>query len=176
MLILFYLSIVSVLGLILYYSWFYGITPTPTSSKVKQTLQHVLPAHIQGPIAELGSGWGHLAFFLAKQFPQQQVYAYEVSPIPYLCSLVLACLFNYPNVHFERANFFQISLQSFALIVCYLYPEAMIKLKAKLEKELTPGTFVLSHTFAIPGWKPIQTLKANDLYRTPIYLYCIGVQ
>ena len=57
------------------------------------------------------------------------------------------------------------------MIVCYLFPKGMEKLSKKLEKELKPGTLVISHTFALPGWKPFKTLDVDDLYYTKIYFY-----
>jgi hypothetical protein len=49
----------------------------------------------------------------------------------------------------------------------------MTRLAPKLLAELAPGTHVLSHTFALRGWKPLRTLVVDDLYRTPIYLYAV---
>jgi hypothetical protein len=171
MIVLFYLCLLGILGLMIVYSWRYGITPTPTSAKVKKQLLQILPKEIKGSIAELGSGWGTLAFALARYFPYNQVHAYEISPIPYYISKVLSCFYSYPNLHIQRRDFFAVSLKNVSLVVCYLYPEAMTRLKAKFEQELRPGTFVLSHTFAVPGWLPIRSERANDLYQTPIYLY-----
>jgi hypothetical protein len=168
---LFYLCLVGILVLISWYSWRYGITPTPTSAKVKNTLLYLLPLDVKGEIAELGSGWGTLAFSLAKHYPHNQVYALEISPIPYWTSQLLAQFLPYRNLHIIRQDFFEISLNHVALVVCYLYPDAMSRLKTKFEKELAPDAYVLSHTFAVPGWTPIQLVKAPDLYQTPVYLY-----
>jgi hypothetical protein len=49
----------------------------------------------------------------------------------------------------------------------------MTRLAPKLLAELSPGTRVLSHTFALRGWKPVRTLEVDDLYRTPIYVYAV---
>ncbi len=172
---LFNLSLAIILGIILIYSWRYGITPTPTSPKVKARLLEILPleSEIKGQIAELGSGWGTLAFAIARRFPNTLVYAYEISPIPYYISKFISYLIPYHNLCLVRQDFFTVSLNSVSLVICYLYPEAMARLKDKLSQELAPGAFVLSHTFAIPGWTPIRFIKVDDLYQTPIYLYQI---
>lgn len=171
MILFFYLCFIGVLGLIVWDSWRYGITPTPTSPKVKQQLLQILPREINGEIAELGSGWGNLAFALADHFPTSRIKAYEISLIPYLISQFIAKWLAYPNLEITREDFFKVSLQPASLVVCYLYPEAMNGLKAKFEQELSPDAYVVSHTFAIPGWTPIRLIQANDLYQTPIYLY-----
>lgn len=171
MIVVFYLGFSLVLGLIAWYSWVYGITPTPTSTKVKKQILHLLPKNIRGEIVELGSGWGTLAFALARQFPCNAVRGYEISLIPYLLSLGVAHWFSYPNLRLIREDFFNVSLTQASLVVCYLYPEAMMRLKVKFERELAPETYILSHTFAIPGWIPVAFARAPDLYQTPIYLY-----
>ena len=159
------------LVLIIIYSYRYGITPTPTSRKVKRHLLAMLPAIDQGEIAELGSGWGTLVFALARHFPTCKIRGYEISPLPYLISKAYLFYYAYPRVSIERQDFFHISLAPMSLVVCYLYPGAMQRLKAKFERELSPNAYVVSHTFAVPGWVPIRFERAPDLYRTPIYLY-----
>ena len=47
----------------------------------------------------------------------------------------------------------------------------MTELKPKLEAELRPGALVLSNTFAVPGWQPVATRTADDMYRSAVYLY-----
>jgi hypothetical protein len=99
------------------------------------------------------------------------VNAYEISPIPYIISKIISRWLFYSNLHFIREDFFSVPLEDASLVVCYLYSGAMTRLKTKFENELKPDTYVLSHTFAVPGWIPISVVKADDLYRTPIYLY-----
>jgi hypothetical protein len=46
----------------------------------------------------------------------------------------------------------------------------MKDLGVKLQKELKPGSYILSNVFAIPGWKPIankSTVQGTHIYRTP---------
>lgn len=167
----FYLLLSFILALVVWYSWNYGITPTPTSPRVRELLLKMVPPDIRGPIVELGSGWGTLVFALARHFPLCKIEAYEISPLPYLISKIILKLGKYPNVTISRRDFFTDTLEQAGLVVCYLYPEAMIRLKAKFERELPAGAFVLSHTFAIPGWKPIRQEFAHDIYGTPVYLY-----
>ncbi|MBA2369564.1 MAG: methyltransferase [Candidatus Protochlamydia sp.] len=156
-----------------WHSWAYGITPTPTSTKVKKLVLKILPSEVKGKIVELGSGWGHLTLSLARHYPDNVIEAYEISPIPYSISYILNLWKQFSNLKLIKKDFFKISLDGCGLIVCYLYPGAMEKLKVKFEKELAPGTFIVSHTFAIPGWVPLKLMHANDLYHTPVYLYQI---
>ena len=78
-----------------------------------------------------------------------------------------------PNGRLQRRDFFSMDLADAGLVVCYLYPGAMEKLKVKFERELKPGCWVITHTFAVPGWKAEAVYPVDDLYRTQIYVYRI---
>jgi Methyltransferase small domain len=172
--ILLCLCLLAILLSIVGYSLYHGITPMPTSRKTKNCLLLALPKTIKaGKIYELGAGWGTLAFPLAAHYPQNQVVAFENSPVPYLFSKGRALIDSHSNLAILKRNFFSISLEDAALVVCYLYPLAMTNLKEKFKKELKPGTWIISNTFAIPGWKPENIYQVPDIYRTKIYLYII---
>ncbi len=167
------LSIVILIILLALLSWLVissiqaGITPMPSSPKALQAIGTLIPEHFEGKVVDLGSGWGDLALFLAKKFPESTVTGYEMSYVPYLVSKMRAK----SNLNFFYSDFFNKNLKPFNVVVCYLYPAGMERLKLKLEKELLNGTLVISNTFAVPGWTPIQIVELTDLYRTKIYLY-----
>jgi len=48
------------------------------------------------------------------------------------------------------------------VIICYLFPEALIALRPKLERELKPGTRFVSEAFTVPGWKETLTREINN--------------
>ncbi|MEM7175025.1 MAG: methyltransferase [Chlamydiota bacterium] len=145
-----------------------GVSPMPTSVKVRNELIDHLPALKKKVIVDLGSGWGHLLFPLSKRYPSCKVIGYENSPLPYWFS----SFFNHHhNVKVVRQNFFETSLCHADLVICYLFPKGMEKLKEKLQQELPAGSLVVSHTFAIPGWEPTKVIQVKDLYQSPIYFY-----
>ena len=134
----------------------------PSSSQAKKAIYSLLPLEVEGTVYELGAGWGDILKELSTHYPR--VIGYELSPLPWAISALRTkkCL---------RKDFFEADLSDAGLIVCYLYPGAMRKLKEKFEKELKPGTLIISNTFQIPGWEPKQIINLRDLYRTPIYFY-----
>lgn len=167
--ILFLIIILVAIGNILWYSWHYGITPTPTSPKVRMAIMNCLPELKAGQkIYELGSGWGTMAYELASHYPQCYVYALEISPLPYYFGKVFR---RKANIQYMQKDLFSVPLENASLIFCYLYPGAMDALKEKFQKELQTGTYVITHTFSIPDWKPTKKVEALDLYRTPIFIY-----
>lgn len=172
LLLVLFLFLILIIGSIVFWSLRNGISPMPTSPKVKQCLLAHLP-HLEnrGVIYELGSGWGTLAFPLAERFPDYPVIGLETSLVPFVVSKWFLMFKKAPQLRLERKDFFSISLKNATMLVCYLYPEAMRKLKTKFEMELQPGTWVISNTFAIPGWDPLEMYEVDDLYHTKIYLY-----
>ncbi|MBA3722618.1 MAG: methyltransferase [Parachlamydiaceae bacterium] len=174
MLIVFIISILLIILSVAYYSLKYGITPTPSSPDAIRAIIEMIPETTSGNVLELGSGWGSLAIAIARKLPNCHVIAYEISIVPWLVSLIFHKVMKNNNLIILRKDFFKESFEDVSLVICYLYPGAMKKLKDKFEKELTPGTIVISHAFAIPGWTPQFTKKLNDLYATPIYFYKYG--
>lgn len=162
--------LILILALVVFWTVRNGISPMPSTAKAVKAIASLLP-EVDGTVYELGSGWGRLLFPLCEKYPRQQVIGIESSPIPYLFSKIVFLIFRKPNLTILRKSFFSHSLSDASLIVCYLYPGAMKNLSVKFQKELRPETFVISNTFAVPGWKPLETYVLDDLYHTKIYLY-----
>jgi hypothetical protein len=150
-----------------------GISPMPTLGRVRRQLLPLVEADLEGTILELGAGWGTLAFALADRCPRAKVIAFELSPLPFAFCWLRQRLAPRPNLELRRQDFFRASFTGASLVVCYLFPGAMTRLEPKLSAELAPGAHILSHTFALRGWRPQHMLVADDLYRTPIYLYVV---
>lgn len=148
-----------------------GISPMPTTNVVRDQLLASLPKYIHGSIIELGAGWGNLAFPLARRYPDSPVIAYENSWVPYLACRLRALWGRYPNLLIIHQNFYEASLEKAGLVVCYLHPEGMRRLKDKFIHELDKTALIVSHTFAIPGWKPCHNEIVESSFPTPIYHY-----
>lgn len=97
--------------------------------------------------------------------------AYELSPIPYLVAKVRAMWA--PNLKVVRGDFFKASLEGAGLVVCYLAPKLMERLRPTL-KGLPKGTLVVSHTFGLRGWQPIKEVVVGRFPRTSIYFYPVN--
>lgn len=148
-----------------------GISPMPTTPRVRRVLLNALPARLEGAVYELGAGWGTLAFPLARRYPGCPVLAYELSPLPWLWCRLRQALARAPNLALRRKDFHRAHLGDAALVVCYLYPEGMERLRPKLEAELPIGALVVSNTFAVPGWSPVAVHRVGDLWASRIYVY-----
>lgn len=157
-----------------------GISPVPTSPRVRRTMMAALPGRLPGKpdakVYELGSGWGGMAFALARRYPDHPVIGFEVSVLPWAFSRLRLIVQPQPNLRLNWTNFAAADLSDAGLVVCYLFPAAMQELAVKFERELQPGALVLSNTFAIRHWRPADELTAMDQYASKVYLYEAGGQ
>lgn len=150
-------------------------SPLPTSGAARATLLAMLPEFVDGPVYDLGSGWGGLAGALARRYPRSPVIGFEVSPLPWAWSRLRQALGgNTGNLTFRFGDFHNADLTGAALVVCYLPGPAMEKLKPKLEAELKPGALVASNTFAFRGWTPVEVRTAPDAHASQVYLYRVS--
>jgi trans-aconitate methyltransferase len=148
-----------------------GITPTPSSRAAREKILSLLPEDARGTVLELGCGWGGLAVALARRFPEARIRAYELSPVPWLVSWLRARLGRHGNLEVRRRDFLREPLGDADAAVAYLYVGGMAKLGPKLARELRPGTPVVSHVFAIPGWEAEKEVGLEDVWRSRVRLY-----
>lgn len=71
-----------------------------------------------------------------------------------------------------HGNLMDVNLQQADVVTLYLETGSNDMLRPNLEKQLRPGTRVVSHDFAVRGWKPskVEQIDAHNRKHT-IYLY-----
>ena len=146
-----------------------GIGPVPTSRAVRTVMLELVPADTTGTVYELGSGWGGLARALAKRCPRATVIGVEASWVPWAVSRLVQRLSPLPNLRLERGDFFVEPLHEADVLVCYLFRGGMQALSERVK--LKPGAVLVSSTFALPGREAADTVRAKDLYASPVYRY-----
>ncbi|MFC4598278.1 class I SAM-dependent methyltransferase [Cohnella hongkongensis] len=161
---------------IVWTSWRNGISPMPSSLRVRQAVAAEVNRIGGGLLVEAGSGWGTLGVHLAKHCPGWQVAGVENSPVPLAVSRLAArVLFRgregEPPVVFRRGDLYGFPYREAGAVVCYLYPGAMKRLGPLLAEQLSSGSLVVSVCFALPGWQPERIVTCRDMYRTRIYVY-----
>lgn len=153
---------------ILFYAVKYGIGPVFSRKEAREKFENLIVKQNGKKVVDLGSGWGQLCFYIAKNHPEVTVIGYEISFIPYLFSKLF---FRKKNLFFYRKDFYKINLESFDGVFCYLYPDAMEKLKEKFQKELSKKASIVSYVFRIPNSKEEISWTLKDLYQSKIYYY-----
>lgn len=146
----------------------------PSSKKAYHAMRELVDETGSGPIIDLGSGWGNFIIRSAKKYPQRQIIGYELSLLPWFISTLLKNILGLKNLTLHRQDFYNVNLPAASVLVCYLFPGAMEKIKNKLALEQPDINFLISNNFAISSWQPFKIIKLNDIYRSPIYLYKIS--
>jgi ubiquinone/menaquinone biosynthesis C-methylase UbiE len=71
-----------------------------------------------------------------------------------------------------HGDLLEVNLSAADVVTIYLETGANEKLRPILERDLRPGSRVVSHDFAVRGWKPTRTDKLDAFSRVhTIYLY-----
>jgi 16S rRNA A1518/A1519 N6-dimethyltransferase RsmA/KsgA/DIM1 with predicted DNA glycosylase/AP lyase activity len=148
-----------------------GISPVMSSSKACHAMLASIDQSVEGPLIDLGSGWGTLVIAVARKYPDQQVIGYELSWFPWLVSVIRKYCLGLDKLTLYRKDFRTADLSKAGVLFCYLFPEGMVALQDKLERERLTGALIVSNTFALPSCKPLKAIRLSDAYQTPIYVY-----
>ncbi len=152
-----------------------GILAAPwVPLRKKDVIRALALAHLnRGEVLyDLGSGDGRIIIAAGRDYGVSAT-GYEIAFLPYIYSYVKIILVGLRGkVRVKCKNFFKENLSDADVIVSFLLPKAMIKLKEKYTSELRPGTRIISCAWLIPGWTPdrIDRPSNNDI---KIYLYTI---
>lgn len=151
------------------YAGIIGASWVPTR---KKDLSRVIAASrgFQGSIiVDLGCGDGTVMRAFAARYPSAQVHGYELSLPLFIAGSFINLFTSFrKNCHISYGNAYAIPLSSVDLVYCFLLPHAMQKLKEKFERELRPGTLVITYSFPLPGWQGEEMREQGEL---PIYRY-----
>jgi SAM-dependent methyltransferase len=74
------------------------------------------------------------------------------------------------RVNFELGDLFDANIRRATVVALYLLPEANLRLRDKLMRELTPGTRVVSQSFAMGDWKSDREEVVDGIH---IYLWTV---
>jgi len=148
-----------------------GISPMMSSGKACQAMLASIDRPENGPLIDLGSGWGTLVIAVARKYPHQQVIGYELSWFPWLVSIIRKYSLRLDNLTLYRKDFKKAELSNASILFCYLFPGGMDDLHKKLKRELLKEVLIVSNTFALPSCQPTKVIRLKDVYQTPIYVY-----
>lgn len=124
------------------------------------------PGHM---LVDLGCGDGRVLRHARRRYRIRAV-GFEVNLLAYLKGRVLSI--GRKDIEIRFKNFWSQNLAQADVVFCYLYPDVMQKLSAKLKAELKPGTLVASSNFALPGFNLLRMLRPEgSLHSDPLYIY-----
>lgn len=117
-------------------------------------------------VYDLGCGDGRILFHLSKINPRAKYIGIENGSFPFLLSKIGSVLNRKKtnnDVEIIKADFFKQDLSNATHIFTYLYPNVMDDLLLKFDKELKPGTRLVSLSFKFTNKPPLMEI---DLKRS----------
>jgi hypothetical protein len=156
--VIFLLLFVLLLGV--YWSTFRTQVPFyPSSPSVWNAVAQLLP---QRPVRliDIGSGLGGLVLALARKRPDSAFFGIELAPLPWLFSCLRARLAG-STARFVRGDYERLDFSAYDVVFAYLSPAAMEALWCKAQKEMRPGTMLLSYEFLIGAKAPDQVIAVT---------------
>jgi 16S rRNA A1518/A1519 N6-dimethyltransferase RsmA/KsgA/DIM1 with predicted DNA glycosylase/AP lyase activity len=140
----------------------FSIAPyLPTRHKDYQRIEALADLKPDDRFIDLGCGFGGLLQHLSKL--NQNIYGIELNIIIYLISLVISK--KYPQkYHVLFGNAMNIDLSDYSVVYIFAASSTHIKksMIKKLEKELRPGSRVITYCFPVRSWTPKIVDKPTD--------------
>ncbi|HCI04210.1 MAG: methyltransferase [Candidatus Peribacteraceae bacterium] len=138
--------------------------PTPK----KTNLAMIEAAELKGNevVYDLGSGDGRMLIRAKKKYPGIRATGYEIVPMVWFLGRIRK-IFLRSDVDLRFGDAFKADISDADCIFLYMTTNLMVKLGKKFDKELKPGTKVISHAFQFWDKTPIKEVEV------PAYFGCV---
>jgi cyclopropane fatty-acyl-phospholipid synthase-like methyltransferase len=148
-----------------------GAIFVPTPMDIVEKMLLLADLKKDDTVIDLGSGDGRIIIEAAKKYGVNAI-GIEADPLRLLWSRFRVRANGLENkVNIVWGNFFKTDLSKATVVTVYQGQGINNKLVSKFEKELEPGTRVVSYSFTFDGWNPIK--KDPD---SSVYLYNIPIK
>jgi 2-polyprenyl-3-methyl-5-hydroxy-6-metoxy-1,4-benzoquinol methylase len=135
----------------------------PSSKRVIAIITEIAARQRPRKAVDLGAGDGRILFHLALQ--GIEVHGYEINPLlVWWGKWRLRNAKLHHKAFLKTANLWKQNIEPFDLVIIYGLPNVMGHFERKLERELKPGARVISNSFPLPTWKPIEKIENVYLY------------
>ncbi|TSC58384.1 MAG: putative RNA methylase [Candidatus Peregrinibacteria bacterium Greene0416_19] len=128
--------------------------PTPRAVARRMVKAAGLKGHER--VYDLGAGDGRILIEAKRMYPGIDATGCELVPTIWLLGW-FTILLSHVRIRWKMTNAFVEDLTGADAIFVYLTPPLLTKLEDKLDRELRPGTRVISHDFRFRRHRPVQT-------------------
>jgi hypothetical protein len=135
-----------------------GVPFVAAPGKVTDKLAELCPLDAHSQFYDLGCGDGRFVAAMARRFPTATCIGVEKAPLPVILLWLRMRLSPLRNMRFLYQDFADVDLTEATHIYLYLFPKIMDNLLPKFEKELKPGTRVVSCDFIFTNRTPNQVV------------------
>ncbi len=161
-------------SLLLLFNWNSARERVPlylTNRQSWKGIEQLLPEKEPLRFIDLGSGLGGTLFYLARQHPNDHFSGIESSPLPYAISWLRLRLSGLKNVDLRFCDFWNEALTQYDVVYVFLSPAPMPRLYQKLQKEMKPGSRLISNSFTIPHHPANHSVALTDRRHTQLHCW-----
>jgi len=147
-----------------------------TPQEVVDRMLHLADVKNTDVVYDLGSGDGRLVITAAKRYGAHGV-GIDIDPALIAQSRANARKEGVEGlVEFRQQDALTVDVSPASVVTLYLLSGANLKLRPTLQKQLKPGSRVVSHQFGMGDWVPTRTETVTDQRGTSrlLYLWVIG--
>lgn len=163
------LAIVGIFMIWIFWSSIIGAGFQPTDRERVRKMLEMAEVHSNDTVYDLGSGDGRIVINAAKRYNAHAV-GMEADPLRVFWSrttIIISGLRSRAKIVW--GNFFNQDISDATVVTLFLSDAANQKLKSKFQRELKPGTRIVSYVWMFKGWEPIKSDISDE-----IYLYVMG--
>lgn len=136
-----------------------------SSRRAAEAVAERAPANAR--VIDLGCGLGGWLGNLKSLRPDLIVTGVEMAPLNWLISR--SRLGSRATV--QLGSLWDVDLSGYDIVYAYLSPAPMAQLWDKVQKEMAPGSLLVSNTFTVPGAEPDETVELHDLSRARLLIW-----
>jgi hypothetical protein len=133
-------------------------------------LLELLPPGDGYEVADLGAGLGGPLTFLAKHRAGVRFTGVEASPVIWLLAW-LRSRSSRSNCRMRFGSLWNVPLKDYRVVYAFLSPAPMGELWSKAQREMRPGSLLISNTFDIPGAAPEREIPLPDRRDARLLVY-----
>jgi predicted O-methyltransferase YrrM len=135
----------------------------PTPQEVVNAMLKVAKVGKNDIVFDLGSGDGRIPITAVKEFGAARATGIDIDPqrIKEATANLAKSGITDNRVRFLNQDLFTTDISEATVVTLYLLPSLNLKLIPKFEKELKPGTRIVSHSFDMGDWVPEQTVDVD---------------
>jgi predicted O-methyltransferase YrrM len=136
----------------------------PTPPEVVDKMLELAQANKDSVIYDIGCGDGRIVVAAAKKYGARGV-GIDIDPVRIKESKANAKASGVEKlVKFREEDATKTDISPATIVTLYLLPESNELLRPKFERELKPGTLIITHNYIVPGWedKEIDTATVTD--------------
>ncbi len=139
-----------------------GVPSVPTPLHIADAMIDMVPWKGREHVVDLGAGDGRLLGRIKQRHPDVSVDGCEIVPTIWLMGR-LRSMIKRDGVRVRLQSFRAMNIKDADVIFLYLFPGIMKELQERFDRELSPGTYVVTHTFGFHGRKALKEIRVPRL-------------